>query len=141
MGEVAQVADNWLTSKPFLGLEPLTTAQYDAITVYRKHAALLQAAAEVAAQNDQVAAMWSGWLGDITTEFARRIRAGQRAGVVRKELSPIIAAKFIVMGSDRLLREEIMTTDGSSDRRVARQVAQAIWSLLHCSQQGSSGDK
>jgi AcrR family transcriptional regulator len=135
MDEIAGVADGWLNAEPFLGLEPLVTAQLNAIRVYRKHSTLLRATAEMAAQDDTVATLWSAWLGDITAAFAKRIRAGQRAGIVRQSLSPTVAAKFVVLGSDRLLREEVMLTNGTSDRRVAREMARAIWSMLHCAGQ------
>jgi AcrR family transcriptional regulator len=132
MGEVAQVADSWLEGDPQLGLESLLAAQHNAFTVYRKHAPLLRAYNEVAAYDDEVAALWRQWLSEIISAFAKRIRSGQRSGVVRRELSPTTAARFIVLGSDRLLREETASTDGSADRRLAREVAYAIWALLHC---------
>jgi len=131
MTDVARVADSWLAAVPLLGLDGLTQALKDAIAVYRTHGALLQAFVEVAAVDDEVSALESSRLEDMARSMASRIRAGQRSGLIRGDLSASETARFVVLGADRLLREQAMHEASPADSRLAGRLAHAIWVMLH----------
>jgi AcrR family transcriptional regulator len=131
MSDVARVADSWLSAVPLLGLEGLTQASKDAIAVYRTHGALLQAFVEVAAVDDEVSVLESSRLEEMATAMAGRIRAGQRSGLIRGDLSARETARFVVLGADRLLREQAMHPASAADGRLAGRLAHAIWVMLH----------
>jgi AcrR family transcriptional regulator len=129
--EIARVSEAWLASEPMLGLEALIAAEQEAIGVFRQHAALLSAYAEVAAYDEQVAAYWRRLLDELIDALALRIEEGQASGEVRAGLAPRTCARFIVLGSEWLLREHVATDRGPGDQRMAQEIAHAIWAMLH----------
>jgi AcrR family transcriptional regulator len=129
--EIAWVSEAWLTSEPMLGLDALIAAEKEAIGVFRKHAPLLAAYAEVAAYDEQVAVFWRRRLGAVIDAFARRIEHGQASGEVRAGLAPPTCARFIVLGSERVLREHVAGDRGPGDQRMAEEIARAIYAMLH----------
>jgi AcrR family transcriptional regulator len=129
--DIVWISDQWLSSQPTLGLEALVDAQEQAIGVFRAHAPLLSAYAEVAAYDDKVAAFWRTRLDTVIASAVQRVVDGQAAGDVRAELSPETAARFIVLGSERLMRDHVVVDAGPGDRRLAEEIGRAIWFMLH----------
>jgi AcrR family transcriptional regulator len=129
--DVMLISEEWLAAEPMLGPDALAAAQARVIGVFREHAPLLSAYAEVAAYDEQVAAFWRTRLEAVVALTAARIQTGQRTGEVRPELDPDTCARLIVLGGERLMRDHVAADDGAGDERFARGLSRSVWFMLH----------
>jgi AcrR family transcriptional regulator len=129
--DVVLISEEWLAAEPMLGPDALAAAQARVIGVFREHAPLLSAYAEVAAYDEQVAAFWRTRLEAVVALTAARIVAGQKSGEVRAELVPDTCARLIVLGGERLMRDHVAEDDGTGDRQFAFGLSRSVYCMLH----------
>lgn len=96
----------------------------------RAHALLIDALAEVAAYEEDVAAFWRARIGGFVEVLERRIAQDQRAGTVDAVLDPAATAAWIAWGVERLIGQHVAADDGAGDEQLVRGVATAIWAML-----------
>lgn len=135
--DIGAIAGTWIESRPTLGLEALVDAQEAAIGAFRTHAALLRAYAEAAGYDDAVARVWQQRLDAVVAVFAGRLREAQAEGSVRAGLDPDTAARFVVLGAERLLRDHVAHPGGAGDREVAARTGELIWAMLRAGTGGA----
>lgn len=121
------------TAGPFEGLafEGLQATQANSIRIFRAHAPLISALAEMSAYDEAVAAYWRGRMDRTIEATAQRIRKEQRAGRIRATLNPDRAARFIVAGAERSMFQQATTATAESDADAAAELTEMVLFLLY----------
>ncbi|GII34769.1 TetR/AcrR family transcriptional regulator [Planotetraspora mira] len=112
---------------PSDGVERLADAFLQVVKVYRKHAAVRRALAEVATYDATVRDFLSAELNQFTDWTIAVLRAEQDAGRTRADLDPVSATRMIVMGGERALVDHVTAGDPGSDAAFARELALTWW--------------
>lgn len=128
--ELFAAASAWIHSDLESGVEALARTQLHSIGVFRRHAAVLAAYAEVGAYDTDVAEFWASRIEKLIDEFAERIERGQAAGLIKPNLAPRSTAMFLVWGAERTTMRHVRVDDGSGDRALATEMAEAVWAML-----------
>ncbi|MEU7880563.1 TetR/AcrR family transcriptional regulator [Microbispora bryophytorum] len=118
------VASAWAPSD---GVERLVDAFLHVVKVYREHAAVRRALAEVATYDATVRDFWSAELDQFTDWTIALLRAEQEAGHAPADLDPVSATRVIVMGGERALVAHVTAEDPGSDAAFARELALTWW--------------
>ncbi|MGP4102786.1 TetR/AcrR family transcriptional regulator [Nonomuraea sp. KM90] len=124
--------------KPSDGVERLEDAFLQVVKVYRKHAAVRRALAEVATYDATVRDFWNAELNQFTNWTITLLRAEQDAGRTPADLDPASATRVIVMGGERALVDHVTTGDPGSDAAFAREMALTWWYGVYRRPAGSS---
>ncbi|MFI7034490.1 TetR/AcrR family transcriptional regulator [Microbispora rosea] len=112
---------------PSDGVERLADAFLQVVKVYREHAAVRRALAEVATYDATVRDFWTAELNPFTDWTIAVLRAEQDAGRTRADLDPVSATRVIVMGGERALVDHVTAGDPGSDAAFARELALTWW--------------
>ncbi|MFC9096263.1 TetR/AcrR family transcriptional regulator [Streptomyces sp. NPDC057072] len=112
---------------PSDGVERLADAFLQVVKVYRKHAAVRRALAEVATYDVTVRDFWSAELNQFTDWTIAVLRAEQDAGRTPADLDPVSATRVIVMGGERALVDHVTAGDPAGDAAFARELALTWW--------------
>ncbi|MFI6265587.1 TetR/AcrR family transcriptional regulator [Micromonospora sp. NPDC051006] len=118
------IASAW---EPSDGVEGLADAFQQVVGVYREHAAVLRAIAEVATYDASVSRFWS----ERTIRFRDRtieiLRQEQDAGRSPAGLDLVNASRVIVVGGERAILDHVTVADPSDDAAFARELALIWW--------------
>ncbi|WP_432869630.1 TetR/AcrR family transcriptional regulator [Microbispora rosea] len=112
---------------PSDGVERLADAFLQVVKVYREHAAVRRALAEVATYDATVRDFWSAELEQFTDWTIAMLRAEQEAGRTPADLDPVSATRVVVMGGERALVAHVIAGDPGSDAAFARELALTWW--------------
>ncbi|MDX3097363.1 TetR/AcrR family transcriptional regulator [Streptomyces sp. ME19-03-3] len=113
--------------RPSDGVEGLEEAFLHVIKVYRRHAAVRRALAEVAAYDSAVHDYFSAELRQFTDWTITVLRGEQAAGRTPDDLDPVSATRIIVTGGERALTDQVTTADPAGDPAFARELAHTWW--------------
>ncbi|MEU4407445.1 TetR/AcrR family transcriptional regulator [Streptosporangium sp. NPDC023963] len=112
---------------PSDGVERLADAFLRVVEVYRRHAAVRQAIAEVATYDATVRDFWGKEVKQFTDWTIAVLRAEQDAGRVPAGLDPVSATRVIVMGGERAIVDHVTAGDPGGDAAFAREMALTWW--------------
>lgn len=112
---------------PADGPDRLTEVFTEVVRVYREHAAVRRALAEVAAYDATVRAFWARELAPFTDLTVALLRAEQEAGRLPADLDPVSAARVIVTGGERALVDHVTDAGPERDAAFARELALTWW--------------
>ncbi|MFE2546082.1 TetR/AcrR family transcriptional regulator [Actinacidiphila glaucinigra] len=113
--------------QPAAGVEGLEEAFLQVIQVYRRHAAVRRALAEVATYDSAVRDYFTAELNQFTDWTIKILRAEQEAGRTPAGLDPVSATRIIVTGGERALTDQVTSADPASDPAFARELAHTWW--------------
>ncbi|TDD32080.1 TetR/AcrR family transcriptional regulator [Nonomuraea terrae] len=112
---------------PSEGVEHLADVFSQVMRVYRKHAAVRRALAEVAAYDATVRDFWGRELTQFTDWTLTLLRAEQDVGRTPADLDLESAVRVIVMGGERALVDHVTAGDPGRDAAFARELALTWW--------------
>ncbi|GAA5195892.1 hypothetical protein GCM10023322_63620 [Rugosimonospora acidiphila] len=118
------IASAW---EPTAGLDSLTEAFLGVVGVYREHAAVLRAVAEVATYDAIVRDFWSEGLTRFTDRTIEVLREDQKAGRTPADVDLVGATRVIVIGGERAIFDQATAGDPSGDAAFARELALIWW--------------
>jgi hypothetical protein len=118
------VASEW---EPADGAERLADVFLRGIQVYRQHAAVQRALAEVATYDETVRDFWNGAVGQFTDRTLAVLGGEQDAGRTPADVDPVSATRVIVVGGERAIVDQVATGDPDSDAAFARELALTWW--------------
>ncbi|MGH3171390.1 MAG: hypothetical protein ACRDN0_36715 [Trebonia sp.] len=95
--------------------------------VYREHAALLRAVAEVAAYDQIVRDFWNQGLTPFSDRTVAVLRGEQEAGRTPASVEVVSASRVIVIGGERAIFDHITATGPENDVAFARELALTWW--------------
>ncbi|MFF7681033.1 TetR/AcrR family transcriptional regulator [Actinacidiphila glaucinigra] len=113
--------------QPAAGADGLEEAFLHVIQVYRRHAAVRRALAEVATYDSAVRDYFTAELNQFTDWTVKILRAEQEAGRTPAGLDPVSATRIIVTGGERALTDQVTSADAASDPAFARELAHTWW--------------
>ncbi|MGI5254579.1 TetR/AcrR family transcriptional regulator [Actinacidiphila glaucinigra] len=113
--------------QPAAGVDGLEEAFLHVIQVYRRHAAVRRALAEVATYDSAVRDHFTAELNQFTDWTVKILRAEQEAGRTPAGLDPVSATRIIVTGGERALTDQVTSADAASDPAFARELAHTWW--------------
>jgi AcrR family transcriptional regulator len=113
--------------EPRDGVERLSDAFLQVLGVYREHAAVLRAIAEVATYEATVRDFWNERLARFTDRTIAMLRGEQEAGRAPAGLDLVSAGRVIVMGGERAIFDHITVADSGNDAAFARELALTWW--------------
>ncbi|PZG18213.1 TetR/AcrR family transcriptional regulator [Nonomuraea aridisoli] len=113
--------------EPSQGVDRLAEVFVQVVRVYREHAAVRRALAEVAAYDATVRDFWGKELDHFTAWTLRVLRAEQEAGRTPAGVDPVSATRLIVMGGERALVDHVTAGDPGHDAAFARELALTWW--------------
>lgn len=127
---IFDVAGRWVEEDPH-DLDGLIASTGEMVVQYRKHAPLLQAFAEVAAYDEQVAAFWRGRVEAHVELVHDRLERDQAAGLVPRDLRCRAAAQWLTWGAERTIAQHVAADPtGAGDEDVVLGIAQGTWALM-----------
>ncbi|WUD70824.1 TetR/AcrR family transcriptional regulator [Streptomyces sp. NBC_00510] len=113
--------------QPSAGVEGLEEAFLHVIKVYRRHAAVRRALAEVATYDTAVRDYFTAELHQFTDWTIKILRDEQEAGRTPADLDPVSATRIIVTGGERALTDQVTTGEPAGDPAFARELARTWW--------------
>ncbi|WP_354700087.1 hypothetical protein DSM112329_00350 [Paraconexibacter sp. AEG42_29] len=126
--DVAQVADVWIATPETLTFDALVSALEQATGAFARHAAVLSAYDEVAAYDDRLAGLWNDRVRQIIDAFATRLEDARLTRGLRPDLDVPIAAEFIVLGAERMLRSHSATPGSGAE--LAGRLGALLWPMI-----------
>jgi hypothetical protein len=105
----------------------LRTPFLEVVEVYREHAAVLRAIAEVATYDATVRDVWHETLIRFTDRAIEVLRHEQEAGRTPADLDLASAGRVIVMGGERAIFDHVTVADPGDDVAFARELALTWW--------------
>lgn len=124
-------ADRWLATDPDAGWEGLRDVLAEVCRQRRAQAAAINALAEVATYDRDVAGFWRGQVTGFADRLARRLAADKRRGLTVPDLDPASTATFVTWGVERALEQQTLTRSPRTDRRLVDAMARGIWSAFY----------
>jgi AcrR family transcriptional regulator len=118
------IASAW---EPSDGPERLADAFLQVVAVYREHAAVLRAIAEVATYDATVRDFWNAGLSQFTDRTTAVLRAEQDTGRTPADIDIDSVSRVIVMGGERAIFDHITVRDPRDDAAFARELALTWW--------------
>lgn len=128
--DIEVVAGRWLASRPLLDRAALVDALELALSTFRKHAPVLRAYAELAVHDDEVAHRWDARIDALANALALRLQEGRVAGVVRDDVAVGTAARLVVLGAERLLRDRVTSHPARDDRAFSVELGGLLWAMI-----------
>jgi AcrR family transcriptional regulator len=118
------IASAWETAD---GAERMAAAFLQVIGVYREHAGVLRAVAEVSGYDETVRAFWGERLARFSERTVAVLGDERDAGRTPADVDLASAARIIVMGGERAIFDQITFADPSTDATFARELALTWW--------------
>ncbi|EWM17760.1 TetR/AcrR family transcriptional regulator [Kutzneria sp. 744] len=118
------IASAW---EPTTDADGMAAAFVAVMGVYREHAAVLLAVAEVATYDAIVRDFWRQRLAQFTERTIDVLSAEQAAGRTPDGVDLVHATRVIVPGGERAIFDHITTEDASQDEAFARELALIWW--------------
>jgi AcrR family transcriptional regulator len=127
-GELKQgVFDLGADWRPTDGPEPLAAAYANMLRFYRGNSAVLTAVSEASAYDPVVREFWEGQLARFAEVVTEWLSEEVRAGRLGADLDPVMAARVIVWGGERVITRHVALDDGTGDAGLARELALQQW--------------
>jgi AcrR family transcriptional regulator len=118
------VASAW---EPAAGPEGMADAFLRVIGIYREHAGVLRAVAEVGGYDATVRAFWSERLAQFTQRTVEVLGVERAAGRTPADVDLASAARIIVLGGERAIFDHVTVADPGTDATFARDLALTWW--------------
>ncbi|GAA0595544.1 TetR family transcriptional regulator [Kribbella sandramycini] len=118
------IASSW---QPQDGPEALADVFSHIVAVYREHAPVRRALAEVAAYDETVRAFWDAELQPFTAGTIALIRLEQDAGRIPADLDPVAVTRIVVPGGERAIVDQVDHGDPAADDAFTRELALTWW--------------
>jgi AcrR family transcriptional regulator len=118
------IASAW---EPADGVEAMAGAFLRVLGVYREHAAVLRAIAEVSSYDEAVRTLWSERFAQFSERTVEVLGDEQDAGRTPAVIDRVSAARIIVIGGERAIFDHITTAPPSDDAAFARELALTWW--------------
>ncbi|MFF3440254.1 TetR/AcrR family transcriptional regulator [Streptosporangium sp. NPDC002721] len=112
---------------PSDGVDRLADAFLRVVRVYREHAAVRRAIAEVAAYDATMRDFWGKEVDQFADWTIAVLRAEQEAGRTPADLDPVSATRVIVTGGERAIVDHVTAGDPAADAAFAREMALTWW--------------
>ena len=116
---------------PAVSKSQFEETMYQAMETYRPHVTLMTAMVEVAAFDAGVKERFLSFFKLVETAVADYIRAGQKDGVMRKDLDPETTAGWITWMSERGMTQLVPAANAARRRKLAKSVAAIIWHSVY----------
>lgn len=118
------IASAW---EPADGTERLADTFVQVLGIWREHAAVIRAVAEVAAYDETVRDFWRQSLSPFSDRTLAVLRAEQQAGRTPAGVDLASAARVIVIGGERAIFDHIAAAEPGDDAAFARELALIWW--------------
>ncbi|MBE1489415.1 TetR/AcrR family transcriptional regulator [Plantactinospora soyae] len=118
------IASAW---EPSDGLERLADGFRQVVGIYREHAVVLRAIAEVASYDATVRDFWYEGLSRFTDRTIAVLRDEQDSGRSPADLDLVSAGRVIVMGGKQAILDHITVGNSQHDAAFARELALIWW--------------
>jgi AcrR family transcriptional regulator len=118
------IASAW---EPSAGPDGLADAFLEVLGVYREHAAVLRAIAEVATYDATVRDFWNQGLTQFTDRTTALLRAEQDAGRTPAGIDLDSTGRVIVIGGERAIFDHVTAKGPGEDATFARELALIWW--------------
>ena len=118
------IASAW---EPAEGVDGMAAAFLRVMGVYREHAAVLQAIAEVAGYDATVRDFWRQQLVQFTERTTEVLRVELEAGRTPGGVDVVHATRVIVIGGERAIFDHVTSAAASEDAAFARELALIWW--------------
>jgi AcrR family transcriptional regulator len=118
------IASAW---EPADGVEAMADAFLRVLGVYREHAAVLRAIAEVSSYDEAVRTLWSERFAQFSARTVEVLGDEQDAGRTPAAIDRVSAARIIVIGGERAIFDHITTAPPSDDAAFVRELALTWW--------------
>jgi AcrR family transcriptional regulator len=115
------------TWQPPEGADAMAEVFRAVVKIYRQHARVRQAIAEVAAYDATVRAFWTEGIDRFTENTIIVLRTEQDAGRTLARIDPVSATRVIVIGGEQAIADHVLTADPSRDDAFARELAEIWW--------------
>lgn len=127
IAEVTASSEDWWRDTHTLGPEAAAATVEDLITLYRKHAPVINCLAEVAAYDNTVRDLWRARREQFATQVAAGIRAEQKRGYVPADLDVDRTAGYVTLLVDTAVLDHIRHGSPRHDQQVAAALARMGW--------------
>ncbi|MEU7588306.1 TetR/AcrR family transcriptional regulator [Micromonospora sp. NPDC049230] len=125
LGSSFDITSAW---QPAGGVDRLAEVFTEVVTIYRQHATVRRALAEVAAYDPAVRQFCTERIDQFIDGTAMMLRTEQEAGRIPAGLDPVCAARLIVLGGEQAIVDHVTTTtDPRSDSTFAGELARTWW--------------
>jgi AcrR family transcriptional regulator len=118
------IASGW---RPSEGPDRLAEAFLEVVHVFRQHAAVRRAVAEVATYDATVRHFWAQRIDRFTDWTLTVLRAEQDAGRTPADVDPVSATRVIVAGGEQAIVDHVTAGDPAEDTAFAREMARIWW--------------
>ncbi|HTU72102.1 MAG TPA: TetR/AcrR family transcriptional regulator [Trebonia sp.] len=118
------VASGW---EPADGAEGLARVFLRQLGIFREHAAVLRAVAEVATYDPAMRDFWNQGLSQFTDRTMAVLRQEQEAGRTCASVDLVSASRVIVIGGERAIFDHVTAMDPGDDAAFARELALTWW--------------
>ncbi|MGK5739304.1 TetR/AcrR family transcriptional regulator [Micromonospora sp. URMC 103] len=118
------IASTW---QPSSGVKGLADAFLRVVEIYREHAAVLRAVAEVASYDATVREFWYEGLTQFLDRTTAVLREEQEAGRTPADVDLVSASRVVVMGGERAIFDHVTARDSRDDAAFARELALIWW--------------
>ena len=129
--ELFAASDDWWEHDHSGGTGPLAEVMLRMTRIYRRHAAVLGAVAEVAGYDEAVAAFWRQRLDGYAEYMRGQLEAEQRSGRVAPEVDPRSTAFIVVWSVERSVAEHVRARAPRHDPAFSRQLARTAWLAIY----------
>jgi AcrR family transcriptional regulator len=125
--ELFETSDEWWEHSLPDGPGALADVLLEMTRIYRRHAAVLDAVAEVAGYDPAVSAFWRERMDGYAASLRARLRERRRAGVVAAEVDPDVTAFVLVWSVERSVAEHVRAQPPRTDAAFAAGLARVVW--------------
>lgn len=113
--------------EPADGAEGLADTFLQVLGIWREHAAVIRAVAEVAAYDEAVRDFWRQKLSPFSDRTIAVLREEQQAGRTPASVDLASATRVIVIGGERAIFDHVTAADPGDDATFARELALIWW--------------
>jgi AcrR family transcriptional regulator len=112
---------------PLDGADRLADVFLRVVKIYREHAPVRRALAEVATYDATVRDFWNERVDRFTDRVLTTLRAEQDAGRTPAGIDVVSAARVIIMGGEQAIVDHVTAGDPARDTAFARELASTWW--------------
>lgn len=131
IGELFEAGRSWWSFPDDGSKEDLRAALGPAIETYRRHHAILGAAADAAAYDARVREQHERLVSEVAASLAAHIRAAQRSGSACPELDPKRTAGWLIWMHERGLHKLVSRAGTAEAERLLGALTDVVWRTLY----------
>jgi AcrR family transcriptional regulator len=121
----------WWANLPEADFEELEAGIAKLVETYRAHSILMAAIVDTSSYDEEVRAELHKLIVGGQMELAEQIRAGQKAGTVRKELDPERTAGWLAWMVEHGLHELVREADDSEATALGNALSRILWNAIY----------